>query len=1435
MSSKAAPLPDWVKGGGEKPPPPTGTNRDGSAQLFPPRYKTPLNILYERVQKMPGWLKPSVEPYQRKDGFTCAVILSKENKQEKSNPFTVRMEPKEEGARLACESSLHAKHWGATYALFRLFNNQSLHRVLPPGPREYWLQLEEVKAQSPAHDSWKWAQDPFDAIAKRDAEREAREKERAAKEAAKNDPAKRPLSKAWQRAMEVRMAPALRELVEATIRKRMSEAAPVAHADTSASGAPSFGGSVDRASLERELGNLGVRPGYTRRIVAWLEDARAKYASSTAWAQLQQMHPLLASILALPNKEAAIEYLVLYTPEQDLPPKLRPTTASDSFVTSAASGGGQDGLLDRWTVDKFLRCAGFPRENTQRAIEAVRAAGVHASNAAREGAVLDILLHELMGERFEPRGASDETVTQKRADERMMLGACLGDDAIQPVPERDAIASTDYDICLGTYGSDKVYLRMSTHPASAYLADDKAWPSMYVTSPTLPAFMRLALTRHALQCLHGAHGRADIQDALGMVEGGVLFLVCEELRERIPAYMHDPPPLDEVMATLVEAAPSTAARAIQQTQAQRPKMERRANAAPVRKARKLVRNEQVDAALQDAQKQWHASLKYAESVAQVRESLPAYAARAQLLDTLRTHRVVVIAGETGCGKTTQVPQFLLDDAIAQGCGSLCSVVVTQPRRVSAMGVAARVAAERGESLEAANVPDTAQVGYAIRGERRAGKGCRLLFTTTGVLLRRLATGTDPDLQSVSHVIVDEVHERSTDSDFLLLLLRDVLARNPQLHVILMSATIQADTFTSYFGGAPYFHIPGRTFPVQEHYLEDVVRLTSYRTPSQLTREDERVDKLFDAASLSEAEIPTVRALCASGRTDYDLLAHTVQYAAQRAEKVDFTGTLTSRAAILVFCPGVGEIRQAMDAIRSVGLDGAVILPLHANLAAHEQRRVFQRVQKHERKIIVATNVAETSITIPEVCYVVDTGRVREAQYDAQAGVSRLLEQWASRAACKQRAGRAGRTMPGECFRLYTRGVETHVQAPQSVPEMQRTPLQGIVLQVKAIQPTGDVRAFLQKAMDPPPLDALEAMHRHLVISGALQADGGFAAPLTPLGQYLAQLPLEVRQAKLLVLSCLFGCVEPALHIVALLSCRSIVAGSFQRDAEKAKARAAYLYGQSDLLSDAHIFAAWLTMRAERRPMRDIRTFCESLGLSMQALQDVDMARMSLARNLEELGLLSRDYIQAYRSQGPMWPKSSKLDMDENSANVNVLRALLVASLWPSITRVDQPSAKYNASSSGAVLKDARAQELHYFDEHDGRVFLHPGSLLFHATKYKSNYVTSFAKSASGAAGQARTYLRDATEAPLYALLLFGGPLYVDHEAGGITISTGTHASKDAWVHIRANTRIGVLCRQLRQLLDRVLEEGIQDMSALSAQHHQDVVHAMIALLTQDGL
>lgn len=229
-----------------------------------------------------------------------------------------------------------------------------------------------------------------------------------------------------------------------------------------------------------------------------------------------------------------------------------------------------------------------------------------------------------------------------------------------------------------------------------------------------------------------------------------------------------------------------------------------------------------------------------------------------------------------------------------------------------------------------------------------------------------------------------------------------------------------------------------------------------------------------------------------------------------------------------------------------------------------------------------------------------------------------------------------------------------------------------------------------------------------------------------------------------------------------------------------------------------------------------------------------MTRTSILRSLEELGLVSTGYIHQWRAEGPAWPKKAGGHaLDAHSGNANLLRSLLLAALWPSVVRVDQPSAKYNASSSGAVLKEAVAREVHYFDEHDGRVFLQPSSVLFHANRYKSNYLAVCNKSANAATK--KTYLRDATEVPMYALLLFGGPLYVDHAMGGLTISTTGVASADGWIKMRASARIGVLCRQLRELMDRTLASAVEDPQALLASESQQVVRAMIALVTHDGL
>ena len=202
-----------------------------------------------------------------------------------------------------------------------------------------------------------------------------------------------------------------------------------------------------------------------------------------------------------------------------------------------------------------------------------------------------------------------------------------------------------------------------------------------------------------------------------------------------------------------------------------------------------------------------------------RRRLPSWAKSEELLRAVAANQVTIVAGETGCGKTTQLPQFILDDAIARGEGARTNLICTQPRRISATSVATRVAAERGESVGKT-------VGYKIRLESVASSATRILFVTTGVLLRRLAE--DPLLAGVTHVVVDEVHERSLDSDFLLVLLRDVLPHRPTLRLVLMSATLNAAAFSAYFSGAAVKQIPGFTYPVQEHYLEDILQVTGYQ-------------------------------------------------------------------------------------------------------------------------------------------------------------------------------------------------------------------------------------------------------------------------------------------------------------------------------------------------------------------------------------------------------------------------------------------------------------------------------------------------------------------------------------------------------------------------------------------------------------------------------
>ena len=470
--------------------------------------------------------------------------------------------------------------------------------------------------------------------------------------------------------------------------------------------------------------------------------------------------------------------------------------------------------------------------------------------------------------------------------------------------------------------------------------------------------------------------------------------------------------------------------------------------------------------------------------------------RNNVVESIRNNRVVVISGATGSGKTTQVPNYILEEAWAQE--QHCNIVCTQPRRISAIGVAERVAAERGENIQR----QPGIVGYQIRLERRASDRTRLLFCTTGVLLRRLQL--EPDLLGVTHIVLDEVHERSIDSDFLIVILRDLLVRRTDLRVVLMSATLNAESFAQYFSDAmggvhvPVIHIPGRTFEVKDFYLEDAVQWTGCvdlsaegpggrSKPRRFGGRQSRGESEKAAAAERQAKLQLAQELEARG----DLSPETIRAVSQEfnedeiplvlihalLEKIDLDYPLTDDQsdghAVLIFLPGWEDIRKLHELLDKNNQGKKWLLcPLHGSMGTAAQRSIFSRPPRGTRKIVISTNIAESSITIDDVAFVIDSVKHKEKTYDEEADISCLLPTLVSKASAMQRRGRAGRVRAGVCWHLIPKPTYESALNDYALPEIVRTPLDQLCLQVKALdlaEPrVGGILDFLGKALTPPP-------------------------------------------------------------------------------------------------------------------------------------------------------------------------------------------------------------------------------------------------------------------------------------------------------------------------------------------------------------------------------
>ncbi|XP_063933776.1 probable pre-mRNA-splicing factor ATP-dependent RNA helicase mog-4 [Zophobas morio] len=458
-----------------------------------------------------------------------------------------------------------------------------------------------------------------------------------------------------------------------------------------------------------------------------------------------------------------------------------------------------------------------------------------------------------------------------------------------------------------------------------------------------------------------------------------------------------------------------------------------------------------------------------QTLKEVRKSLPIYAHKDELVSLIGKYQVLIVVAETGSGKTTQIPQYLYEAGYCKGGKK---IGCTQPRRVAAMSVATRVAEELGCKVGY-------EVGYSVRFEDCTTERTCIKYMTDGMLLREFMT--EPDLENYRVMMIDEAHERTLHTDILFGLVKDIALARDDLKLIISSATLDAEKFSDFFNSAPIYNIPGRMYNVDIYYTKD------------------------PEADYLDAVVVTVMQI------------HISQ----------------PLGDILVFLTGQEDIEVCAEILNERAkkfgskIKELLVLPIYANLPSDLQAKIFEPTPEDARKVILATNIAETSLTIDGIIYVIDPGFVKQSSYDSTTGMESLLVTPISQASAQQRAGRAGRVAPGKCFRLFTSWAFKNEMDESAIPEIQRTNLGNVVLLLKSLG-INDLKNF--DFMDPPPTRTLIKALEQLYALGALNDRG----ELTKTGRRMAEFPLDPMLSKSLLASEKYKCSEEILSIVSML-------------------------------------------------------------------------------------------------------------------------------------------------------------------------------------------------------------------------------------------------------------------------------------------------------------
>ncbi|KAL1595678.1 hypothetical protein SLS60_009367 [Paraconiothyrium brasiliense] len=756
-----------------------------------------------------------------------------------------------------------------------------------------------------------------------------------------------------------------------------------------------------------------------------------------------------------------------------------------------------------------------------------------------------------------------------------------------------------------------------------------------------------------------------------------------------------------------------------------------------------------------------------------RAALPMSHYSSKVLDIVSSNVYSIIVGATGSGKTTQVPQIILDDAIRRFEAGNCNVICTQPRRLAATSVARRVATERGESLGQS-------VGYQVRADSKLPQlGGSITYSTTGLLLERLKWDADDVMDNATHLIIDEVHERDTSIDFLLIVLKKAistrrLAGKAVPKVVLMSATMDTRLFSEYLPNevdgkstpCPSLDVPGRLFPVKEKYLDDILKeITKGHSEEFLTlaardKDDtseyliaERAFERADGGAVSVAD-EVVKSVASSidwkkvqgqngseaaskeeGLVPIALLVATIAHICET----------TADGAILAFLPGLQEI-TAVEALMKqhavFGLDftdevAFRIHLLHSTVPADQQRAIFGPIPADCRRIILSTNIAETSITVPDVKHVIDLGKLRQNTYAHEQRVSALRTVWESDSNARQRAGRAGRVSDGNYYALYSRKRREAMPA-YGLPELLRTDLQGTCLSIKAQGFKESVSKFLSAAIDPPPPEAIKFSVENLKAIEAFTED----EEVTALGAVLATFPVHPALGKMILLGLIFRCLDPMIIIASMYGERGLFVTPLDNRTLASATKQHFNLANSDHLACLKGFRN-LRQYSHDAGERSVPQRARELFLHYGAFCAISRTAKQVERSLVDAGLLDADATQLTDTL-----EIGGEALNRNSNNVDLLKCLLLAGVYPNIG-VRNPIVK------SRLFRIAS----------DDKVLLHPNSVNastkrdqpLHAQIYA---FTTLVRSISGNV----LFMRESSLITPLAAMLFGGRLQANESS-----------------------------------------------------------------------